>query len=162
MIWRCTGEQLAQTIIGNEPLAVCYDMQFSNSDESSSPLASPALLTSTWGEQWPGPGVKSVTWETSNKSWQEPAGESISCFTPWSCVPCLGLLLHFTSVSYEFQQYPSMAGVAARYILNCIEGSERRGYKAMQAYTWKDNQGILSSGLTSFRIMCYAEKASWF
>lgn len=38
MIQRCTQEHLAE-VTGNEPLAVCCDMWFSNSDESSSPSA---------------------------------------------------------------------------------------------------------------------------
>lgn len=42
------------------------------------------------------------------------------------------------------------------------EGSGRRGYKAMQSCTSNDDQGFLLSGLTSFRYMYCAERASPF
>lgn len=59
MIQRCSREQLAE-ITGNELLAVCCDMRFSNADEFSSPSPCPALLTSAWGKLWTGPGMWTV------------------------------------------------------------------------------------------------------
>ena len=100
MIRRLPWEQLAETIIRDELLAVCCDMQFNNSDGSCSLLPSPAPLTSARGELWPGPGMESTTWE--KQRWEQAGAnrgkrqlQKIKYFIPWSWfVLCHGFLLH--------------------------------------------------------------------
>lgn len=151
MIWRHTWEQLAETIIGNELLAVFCDMQFNSSDGSSSLLLRPVLPTSAWGELQ---GWRARPEKSSYDSWQEPTRESISC-RKWT-------ILLFEAVLYLALGLYLHGWHGSKVHLKLLEGSGRRAYEAMKACTLTDEQGFLPSSLTSFRYIHIAERPSPF
>lgn len=138
MIWRWTPEQLAETIIGNELLAVRCDMQFNNSDGSSSPSPSPARLTSARGELCLGPGMESTTW---GNQWWEPAGASggkcqlqkvnsvmLVCILPWVSTAWMSLNFSSTPPWLAWQQDTS---------LNCLKGQGGGEIRPCRLMLWK-------------------------
>lgn len=135
MIWRCSQEQLAKTIIASELIAMCLYTQLSNSEGSSSPL--PSLKS----RQEPGLWQPGLAGANRGNLCPQKKDDYIPSNWPVPWIFMIWTLLNFSStpLCLAWQQDTSLTAWGLGY----------RGYRTMQVC--KDDQVVLFFSLTSFR-----------